>query len=55
MGWEAWVICLKENVSSQHFTVRWIKLDDALGPYWDFFAMGLIVAVLIYLLRNRYG
>ncbi|XP_016067421.1 PREDICTED: protein sel-1 homolog 2 [Miniopterus natalensis] len=38
-----------------HFTVRWIKLDDALGPYWDYFAMGLIVAVLIYLLRNRYG
>nr|KAF6472436.1 SEL1L2 adaptor subunit of ERAD E3 ligase [Molossus molossus] len=40
-----------------NFTMRWkwIQLDNTLGPYWDLFAIGLIVAVLIYLLRNRYG
>ncbi|ELK34578.1 Protein sel-1 like protein 2 [Myotis davidii] len=40
-----------------NFTMRWkwIKLDDTLGQYWDLFAIVLIVAMLIYLLRNRYG
>ncbi|XP_024591214.1 protein sel-1 homolog 2 [Neophocaena asiaeorientalis asiaeorientalis] len=38
------------------FTMRWkwMKLDNTLGPYWDLFVIGLIVAVLIFLLRNRY-
>uniref|UniRef100_A0ABI7XI23 SEL1L2 adaptor subunit of ERAD E3 ligase n=1 Tax=Felis catus TaxID=9685 RepID=A0ABI7XI23_FELCA len=34
---------------------KWMKLDNTLGPYWDLFVIGLIVAVLIFLLRNRYG
>ncbi|XP_074173778.1 protein sel-1 homolog 2 isoform X3 [Rhinolophus sinicus] len=34
---------------------KWVKLDNTLGPYWDLFGIGLIVAVLIFLLRNRYG
>ncbi|XP_004412917.1 PREDICTED: protein sel-1 homolog 2 [Odobenus rosmarus divergens] len=40
-----------------NFTMRWkwMKLDNTLGPYWDLFVIGLIVAVLIFLLRNRYG
>ncbi|TKC34206.1 hypothetical protein EI555_007027, partial [Monodon monoceros] len=44
------------NVSYQQFTMRWkwMKLDNTLGPYWDLFVIGLIVAVLIFLLRNRY-
>ncbi|XP_057385516.1 protein sel-1 homolog 2 [Balaenoptera acutorostrata] len=33
---------------------KWMKLDNTLGPYWDLFVIGLIVAVLIFLLRNRY-
>ncbi|XP_029075123.1 protein sel-1 homolog 2 isoform X2 [Monodon monoceros] len=39
-----------------NFTMRWkwMKLDNTLGPYWDLFVIGLIVAVLIFLLRNRY-
>ncbi|KAF3824661.1 hypothetical protein GH733_009995 [Mirounga leonina] len=39
------------------FTMRWkwMKLDNTLVPYWDLFVIGLIVAVLIFLLRNRYG
>uniref|UniRef100_A0A8C5VEN8 SEL1L2 adaptor subunit of SYVN1 ubiquitin ligase n=1 Tax=Microcebus murinus TaxID=30608 RepID=A0A8C5VEN8_MICMU len=38
-----------------NFTMRWkwMKLDNILGPYWDLFMIGLIVAVLIFLLRNR--
>ncbi|XP_012495896.1 PREDICTED: protein sel-1 homolog 2 [Propithecus coquereli] len=38
-----------------NFTMRWkwMKLDNILGPYWDLFVIGLIVAVLIFLLRNR--
>lgn len=40
----------------RQFTTRWkwVKLDNTLGPYWDLFVIGLIVAVLIFLLRNRY-
>uniref|UniRef100_A0A8D1UBN4 SEL1L2 adaptor subunit of ERAD E3 ligase n=1 Tax=Sus scrofa TaxID=9823 RepID=A0A8D1UBN4_PIG len=39
-----------------NFTMRWkwMKLDNTLGPYWDLFVIGLIVAMLIFLLRNRY-
>ncbi|XP_029773186.1 protein sel-1 homolog 2 isoform X4 [Suricata suricatta] len=33
---------------------KWVKLDNALGPSWDLFVIGLIVAVLIFLLRNHY-
>nr|XP_010589827.1 protein sel-1 homolog 2 [Loxodonta africana] len=38
-----------------NFTMRWkwMKLDNTLGPYWDLFVIGLIVALLIILLRNR--
>ncbi|XP_042637662.1 protein sel-1 homolog 2 [Orycteropus afer afer] len=40
-----------------NFTMRWkwMKLNNTLGPYWDFFVIGLIVALLIILLRNRHG
>ncbi|XP_012659563.1 protein sel-1 homolog 2 [Otolemur garnettii] len=40
-----------------NFTMRWkwMKLDNVLGPYWDLCVIGLIVAVLIFLLRNRWG
>ncbi|XP_045837148.1 protein sel-1 homolog 2 isoform X2 [Meles meles] len=40
-----------------NFTMRWkwMKLDNTLGPHWDLFVIGLIVAVLVFLLRNRYG
>ncbi|XP_066092745.1 protein sel-1 homolog 2 isoform X2 [Saccopteryx bilineata] len=48
---------LRDILFLNQFTMRWkwIKLDDSLGPYWDLFAIGLIVALLIFLLRNRYG
>ncbi|XP_042522408.1 protein sel-1 homolog 2 isoform X1 [Dipodomys spectabilis] len=41
------------NVS---FTMRWkwMKLDNTVGPYWDLFVIGLLVATLIFLLRNHY-
>ncbi|XP_008055310.1 protein sel-1 homolog 2 [Carlito syrichta] len=37
-----------------NFTMRWkwMDLDDTLGPYWDLFLIGFIVAVLIFLLIN---
>ncbi|KAM9589388.1 protein sel-1 homolog 2 isoform 2-T2 [Trichechus inunguis] len=40
-----------------NFTMRWkwMKLDNTLGPYWDLFVIGLIVALLIILLRNHRG
>ncbi|KAM9249909.1 protein sel-1 homolog 2 isoform 2-T2 [Dugong dugon] len=40
-----------------NFTMRWkwMKLDNTLGPYWDLFVIGLIVALLIILLRNHHG
>ncbi|KAM9682032.1 protein sel-1 homolog 2 isoform 2-T2 [Dama dama] len=34
---------------------KWMTLDNTIGPYWDLFVIGLIVAVLIFLLKNRYG
>ncbi|KAM4842088.1 protein sel-1 homolog 2 isoform 1-T1 [Thomomys bottae] len=39
-----------------NFTMRWkwMKLDNTVGPYWDLFVIGLLVATLIFLLRNRY-
>ncbi|XP_054579900.1 protein sel-1 homolog 2 isoform X3 [Eptesicus fuscus] len=48
---------LQDILFFNQFTMRWkwMKLDDTLGQYWDLFAIGLIVAMLIYLLRNRYG
>ncbi|CAK6447416.1 unnamed protein product [Pipistrellus nathusii] len=48
---------LLQDILLFNFTMRWkwIKLDDTLGQYWDLFVMGLIIAMLIYLLKNRYG
>ncbi|XP_048204737.1 protein sel-1 homolog 2 isoform X2 [Perognathus longimembris pacificus] len=39
-----------------NFTMRWkwMKLDNTIGPYWDLFVIGLLVATLIFLLRNHY-
>uniref|UniRef100_A0A5F9CW78 SEL1L2 adaptor subunit of SYVN1 ubiquitin ligase n=1 Tax=Oryctolagus cuniculus TaxID=9986 RepID=A0A5F9CW78_RABIT len=39
-----------------NFTMKWkwMKLDNTLGPYWDFFVIGLIIAMLIFLLRNHH-
>ncbi|XP_068380056.1 protein sel-1 homolog 2 isoform X5 [Eschrichtius robustus] len=47
---------LFQDILFFNFTMRWkwMKLDNTLGPYWDLFVIGLIVAVLIFLLRNRY-
>ncbi|KAK7810294.1 hypothetical protein U0070_019322 [Myodes glareolus] len=38
------------------FTMRWkwLKMDSTVGPYWDLFVIGLIVAMLIFLLTNRH-
>ncbi|EHA98011.1 sel-1-like protein 2 [Heterocephalus glaber] len=33
---------------------KWMKLESTLGPYWDLFVIGLIIAVLIFLLKNRH-
>uniref|UniRef100_A0A8C3WN89 SEL1L2 adaptor subunit of SYVN1 ubiquitin ligase n=1 Tax=Catagonus wagneri TaxID=51154 RepID=A0A8C3WN89_9CETA len=48
---------LLQDILFFNFTMKWqwMKLDNTLGPYWDLFVIGLIVAVLIFLLRNRYG
>ncbi|XP_049507116.1 protein sel-1 homolog 2 isoform X3 [Panthera uncia] len=48
---------LQDILFFKQFTMcwKWMKLDNTLGPYWDLFVIGLIVAVLIFLLRNRYG
>ncbi|KAB1262268.1 Protein sel-1-like protein 2 [Camelus dromedarius] len=45
------------NVSQQQFTVKWkwMNVAHTLGPHWDLFVIGLIVAVLVFLLRRRYG
>nr|XP_023481869.1 protein sel-1 homolog 2 isoform X3 [Equus caballus] len=47
---------LQDILFFNQFTMRrkWKKLDNTLGPYWDLFVIGLIVAMLIFLLRNRY-
>nr|XP_054366191.1 protein sel-1 homolog 2 [Mirounga angustirostris] len=48
---------LQDILFFNQFTMKWkwMKLDNTLVPYWDLFVIGLIVAVLIFLLRNRYG
>ncbi|XP_076971242.1 protein sel-1 homolog 2 isoform X4 [Tamandua tetradactyla] len=48
---------LRDILFFNQFTIqwKWIKLDNSLGPYWDLFLMGLIVALLIFLLRNRHA
>ncbi|KAI5945106.1 Protein sel-12 [Manis javanica] len=48
---------LLQDILFFNFTMKWkwIKLDNSLGPHWDLFMIGLIVAVLTFLLRNRYG
>jgi len=48
---------LFQDILFFNFTMRWkwMKLDNTLGPYWDLFVIGLIVAVLIFLLRSCYG
>ncbi|XP_072656128.1 protein sel-1 homolog 2 isoform X5 [Canis lupus baileyi] len=48
---------LRDILFFNQFTMRWkwMKLDNTLGPYWDLFVIGLIIVVLIFLLRNRYG
>uniref|UniRef100_A0A2I3N463 SEL1L2 adaptor subunit of SYVN1 ubiquitin ligase n=1 Tax=Papio anubis TaxID=9555 RepID=A0A2I3N463_PAPAN len=40
-----------------NFTMRWnwLKPDNTIGPHWDLFVIGLIVAGLILLLRNHRG
>ncbi|KAL2764017.1 protein sel-1-like protein 2 isoform 1 precursor [Daubentonia madagascariensis] len=47
---------LLQDILLFNFTMRWkwMKLDNILGPYWDLFVIGLIVAVLIFLLRNHH-
>ncbi|XP_029418257.1 protein sel-1 homolog 2 isoform X8 [Nannospalax galili] len=47
---------LRDILFFNQFTMRWkwIKLDNAVGPYWDLFVIGLIVAILIFLLTNRH-
>ncbi|KAM5218620.1 protein sel-1 homolog 2 isoform 3-T3 [Hipposideros larvatus] len=48
---------LQDTLFFNQFTMqwKWIKLDNTLAPYWDLFGIGLIIAALIFLLRNRYG
>uniref|UniRef100_A0A4W2CCC2 Uncharacterized protein n=1 Tax=Bos indicus x Bos taurus TaxID=30522 RepID=A0A4W2CCC2_BOBOX len=48
---------LLQDILLFNFTMRWkwMTLDTTIGPCWDLFVIGLIVAVLIFLLRNRYG
>ncbi|KAF6089298.1 SEL1L2 adaptor subunit of ERAD E3 ligase [Phyllostomus discolor] len=47
---------LLQDIWFFNFTMRWkwIQLDNNLGSYWDLFVIGLIVAALMFLLRNRY-
>ncbi|KAM6144378.1 protein sel-1 homolog 2 isoform 2-T2 [Erethizon dorsatum] len=39
-----------------NFTTRWkwMKLESTLGTYWDLLVIGLIVAMLIFLFKNRH-
>ncbi|XP_053430271.1 protein sel-1 homolog 2 isoform X3 [Nycticebus coucang] len=48
---------LLQDILLFNFTMRWkwMKLDNILGPYWGLCLIGLIVAVLIFLLRNHRG
>ncbi|XP_058535453.1 protein sel-1 homolog 2 isoform X2 [Ochotona princeps] len=45
-----------QDVLFLNFTMKWkwMKLDNTLGPYWDFFVIGIIIAMLIFLLRNHH-
>ncbi|XP_060239144.1 protein sel-1 homolog 2 isoform X2 [Meriones unguiculatus] len=47
---------LRDILFFNQFTMRWkwLKLDSTVGPYWDLFVIGLIVAMLIFLLRSRH-
>ncbi|XP_017197285.2 protein sel-1 homolog 2 isoform X5 [Oryctolagus cuniculus] len=47
---------LRDILFFNQFTMKWkwMKLDNTLGPYWDFFVIGLIIAMLIFLLRNHH-
>ncbi|XP_037350407.1 protein sel-1 homolog 2 isoform X12 [Talpa occidentalis] len=47
---------LFQDIFFFNFTTRWkwIKSDNTHGSYWDLFVIGLIVAVLIFLLRSYY-
>ncbi|XP_010632405.1 protein sel-1 homolog 2 isoform X3 [Fukomys damarensis] len=33
---------------------KWMTLESTLGPYWDLFMIGLIIAMLIFLLKNHH-
>ncbi|XP_075383954.1 protein sel-1 homolog 2 isoform X2 [Tenrec ecaudatus] len=46
-----------QDILFLNFTSRWkwMELDNTIGPYWDLFVIGLIVALLIILLRSRHG
>uniref|UniRef100_A0A2I3HAW0 SEL1L2 adaptor subunit of SYVN1 ubiquitin ligase n=1 Tax=Nomascus leucogenys TaxID=61853 RepID=A0A2I3HAW0_NOMLE len=48
---------LLRDVLLFNFTTRWnwLKPDNTIGPHWDLFVIGLIVAGLILLLRNHHG
>ncbi|XP_040837128.1 protein sel-1 homolog 2 isoform X3 [Ochotona curzoniae] len=47
---------LQDVLFLNQFTMKWkwTKLDNTLGPYWDFFVIGIIIAMLIFLLRNHH-
>nr|XP_028684510.1 protein sel-1 homolog 2 isoform X3 [Macaca mulatta] len=48
---------LRDILFFNQFTMRWnwLKPDNTVGPHWDLFVIGLIVAGLILLLRNHRG
>ncbi|XP_049990280.1 protein sel-1 homolog 2 isoform X3 [Alexandromys fortis] len=48
---------LLQDILFFNFTMRWkwLKVDSTVGPYWDLFVIGLIIAMLIFLLTNRHG
>ncbi|XP_049990278.1 protein sel-1 homolog 2 isoform X1 [Alexandromys fortis] len=48
---------LQDILFFNQFTMRWkwLKVDSTVGPYWDLFVIGLIIAMLIFLLTNRHG
>nr|XP_034351303.1 protein sel-1 homolog 2 isoform X2 [Arvicanthis niloticus] len=47
---------LLQDILFFNFTTKWkwLKLDSTIGPYWDLLVIGLIVATLVFLLRNRH-
>ncbi|XP_035158733.1 protein sel-1 homolog 2 isoform X6 [Callithrix jacchus] len=48
---------LQDTLFFNQFTMRWkwLEMDTTIGPCWDLFVIGLIVAGLIFLLRNHHG